>query len=325
MQLHLDETQLAVQEAVRSFCTDRFALDGVAGREGKAADPAAWKGLADLGVLGMLAGTVEDVGIVEAAIAFEELGAHLASGPVVWTAIAAPLVDGAAEGEVRVTGLTVDEHRGDLPLVVEHADEAQQVLVVHADRVEAVPAGELVVAPGAPLDPLTPVSVLERVPQGREVGDAAAAAQLRLQGTVLHAAALVGVARGALDVARNYALERVQFGVPIGSFQAIKHMLADMYVRVEMARAETYAAAALVKNPAAGDPQRSASAAKLLAGEAGLANARASVQILGGMGFTWDMLPHYFLKRAWVLEQGFGAGSTHATRLAAAVGAEVEV
>src|SRR5690606_18576702 len=152
----------------------------------------------------MLAGTVEDVGIVEAAIAFEELGAHLASGPVVWTAIAAPLVDGAAEGEVRVTGLTVDEHRGDLPLVVEHADEAQQVLVVHADRVEAVPAGELVVAPGAPLDPLTPVSVLERVPQGREVGDAAAAAQLRLQGTVLHAAALVGVARGALDVARNY-------------------------------------------------------------------------------------------------------------------------
>jgi alkylation response protein AidB-like acyl-CoA dehydrogenase len=130
------------------------------------------------------------------------------------------------------------------------------------------------------------------------------------------------VAQGALDVARTYALERQQFGVPIGSFQAVKHLLADMYVRLELARAESQAAAALSADPTAGDPDRAASAAKLLAGEAAIANARTATQILGGMGFTWDMLPHYYLKRAWVLEHGFGTASAHAAWLGAEVGAE---
>jgi alkylation response protein AidB-like acyl-CoA dehydrogenase len=130
---------------------------------------------------------------------------------------------------------------------------------------------------------------------------------------------LVGAAQGALDVARDYALEREQFGVPIGSFQAIKHMLADMFGRVELARAATYAAAAISVDPAAGDPDRAAATAKVLAGEAGIANGRAAVQILGGMGFTWDMLPHLFLKRSWVLENTFGTASSCATFLAETV------
>ena len=134
---------------------------------------------------------------------------------------------------------------------------------------------------------------------------------------------LVGAAQGALDVARDYALEREQFGVPIGSFQAIKHLLADMFARVELARAATYAAAAIAADPRAGDPARPAAAAKLLAGEAGIANGRAAVQILGGMGFTWDMLPHLFLKRSWVLEHLFGTASTHAAHLGSALGEEV--
>ena len=99
-------------------------------------------------------------------------------------------------------------------------------------------------------------------------------------------------------MARAYALEREQFGVPIGSFQAVKHLLADMYVRVEMARAATYAAAAIAAGRGDGDADLAASTAKHLAGEAGIANGRTAVQVLGGMGFTWEMLPHYFLKRA---------------------------
>jgi alkylation response protein AidB-like acyl-CoA dehydrogenase len=63
--------------------------------------------------------------------------------------------------------------------------------------------------------------------------------------------------------------------------------------------------------------------AKHLAGEAGHVNARVAVQVLGGMGFTWDMLPHYFLKRALVLDQAFGTSSAQAARIGAAVGAEV--
>ena len=61
----------------------------------------------------------------------------------------------------------------------------------------------------------------------------------------------------------------------------------------------------------------------LLAGEAGIANGRTAVQVLGGMGFTWEMLPHYFLKRAWVLEQSFGTGDVHALALGDALGSEV--
>jgi len=113
-------------------------------------------------------------------------------------------------------------------------------------------------------------------------------------------------------VARAYALEREQFGAPIGSFQAVKHLLADMYVRSSLAQSETYAAAAL-EDPAAG------AAAKVLAADAAIANAGTAVQVLGGMGFTWDMLPHYLLKRARVLEQSFGTADDHAGRLGSAL------
>jgi alkylation response protein AidB-like acyl-CoA dehydrogenase len=92
-----------------------------------------------------------------------------------------------------------------------------------------------------------------------------------------------------------------------------------MYVRVELARSATYAAAAIFDDERAGDITTASSTAKLLAGEAGLTNGRTAVQVLGGMGFTWEMLPHYFLKRAWVLEESFGAGDSHALTLSAAL------
>ncbi len=269
MQFHLDETQLALQDAVRTCCADIFSLERVAEREGRAAADSAWSTLADLGVLSMLVpGAVEGVGLVEATIAFEELGAHLSSGPLIWSTIAAPCIADIATGRVRVAG-ALAQHPDGLPVVVEHGGEADVVVVVHPDRVEAVASADL--GSGTtrePLDPLTPVLVLDSMPSGPVVGDEGLAHQMGLQGTILSAAALVGCARGALDVARNYALEREQFGVPIGSFQAIKHLLADMYVKVEMARAETYAAAAMANDPRSGDPSVSSSAAKVLAGDA---------------------------------------------------------
>ena len=85
--------------------------------------------------------------------------------------------------------------------------------------------------------------------------------------------------------------------MPIGSFQAVKHLLADMYVRHVLAQTEAYAAAATGED-------RTAAAARLLAAEAAIDNASAAIQVLCGMGFTWEMLPHYLLKRAWVLELG---------------------
>ena len=111
--------------------------------------------------------------------------------------------------------------------------------------------------------------------------------------------------------------------MPIGSFQALKHIMADMYVRVGLARSATYAAAAVLDDPAVGDADRSVSAAKLLAGEAAVENARASIQVLGGMGFTWEMAPHFLLKRALVLDQTFGTPTSHALAIAASLEKEV--
>src|SRR5690349_664944 len=107
MQFRFDDDQLAMRDAVRAFCAEHYALDSVAAREGARTDAATWSGLAELGVLGMLADD-SGVGVVEAALVFEELGAHLATGPILWSVLAAPFVPGVADGSVRVTGTEVD-------------------------------------------------------------------------------------------------------------------------------------------------------------------------------------------------------------------------
>jgi alkylation response protein AidB-like acyl-CoA dehydrogenase len=332
MQFRFDEDQQALREAVRRLCVDRFSLEQVAGREGVATDPASWAALADMGVLGVLADPdASGLGPVEAALVFEELGSSLASGPLLWSVLSASFVDGVAPGHVRVCGIQAGEGPAGSagPVVVEHGRESDVLIVLHPDRIEICPMPQVVerhdVVNAEPLDPLTPAVVLDSVPEGEVVAGRDAAVRLVQLGQVLAAAELVGAAQGALDLAQAYALERHQFDVPIGSFQAIKHLLADMYVRVELARAATCAAAALAVEDPSGELGHASSSAKLLAGEAGIDNGRASVQVLGGMGFTWEMLPHYFLKRSWVLENQFGSASGHGARLAVALGHEVQV
>ncbi len=322
MDFGVDDDQQAMRDAVRALCADRFALDRVAEREGLAADAATWDALAQLGVLGLLA-EGSGLGPVEATLAFEELGAHLAGGPLLWTVLAADRVVGAADGAVRVTGVEVAAWAAG-PVVVPHGAESDVLLVVHDDRVEQCRLVELDTLPGSSMDPLTPMVVLATVPGGEVVVEGVAVDDLRRTGALLASALLVGGAQAVLDEARAYALERQQFGVAIGSFQAVKHLLADCYVRVEMARAATYAAAALAAGRGEGDAGRAASTAKHLAGEAAVLNSRTAVQVLGGMGFTWDMLPHYFLKRAFVLDRAFGSAAHHAARLGDTVGSEGE-
>jgi alkylation response protein AidB-like acyl-CoA dehydrogenase len=117
------------------------------------------------------------------------------------------------------------------------------------------------------------------------------------------------------ELATEYARGREQFGRPIGGFQAVKHILADMFVRQELARSAAYAAGATLDDPAVGSAPRAASAAKLVAGEAAMKNARACVQVHGGMGYTWEIPAHYYLKRAWVLENVFGSIDEQAERM----------
>ncbi|MBW5262435.1 acyl-CoA dehydrogenase family protein, partial [Streptomyces poriferorum] len=142
------------------------------------------------------------------------------------------------------------------------------------------------------LDPGTP---LWRVPdlsayEGEVLPDGA---RLRCEGALLAAAEQLGSATRSLEAAVQHAGEREQFGAPIGVFQAVKHLCAGMLVRAEPARSAVYAAAVT------GDPVEAA-AAKLLADEAAVDNARDCLQVHGGMGFTWEADVHLRLKRAWL-------------------------
>lgn len=324
MEFRLDDEQLALQDTVLRFCAARFPLDRIREREGGRLDRAAWRELAGLGVFSLLvpeaAGGVGR-GMVDAAIAFEQLGLHLVSGPALWSTLAAPYVEGAASGDRLVGGL---DDPADEPVRVEHAEDLDALLILRADGVFLCAAPELPVFEAlAPFDPLTPVGRCAALPRGVRIGGAADAALLRRRGTVLAAAMLLGVAHAALETARRYALEREQFGAPIGSFQAVQHLLADMYVRTALARGAVYAAAAVLDDPEIGDPIRTGAAAKLLAGEAALENARVAVQIHGGVGFTWEMPPNYLLKRAWVLEHTFGDADLHADAIGGCIEASL--
>jgi alkylation response protein AidB-like acyl-CoA dehydrogenase len=111
----------------------------------------------------------------------------------------------------------------------------------------------------------------------------------------------VGVTSRLLDLAVAHAASREQFGKPIGSFQGLKHRLADSYVGLERARSLTYAAAMAVDDPAAevGSTWRAALLAKAAASEAAVEAARAAVQVHGAMGMTREHDVHLFLRRAW--------------------------
>jgi alkylation response protein AidB-like acyl-CoA dehydrogenase len=324
MDFHLDDDQLALQENVARFCRTRWPLERVGERPTGGLDHAAWKELVALGVTGVMVDEARGglgLGAVECAVVFEQLGYHLVPGPLLWSALAAQVIREVASGEITAGGT---EDRGAPLLFVEHAAEVDTFLVLRASGVSRIDAAEVPpAAEGEALDPLNTVGVFPALPEGTRIGDAAEAARLRRAGVVLAAALQLGISHAALDVAVAYSLEREQFGVPIGSFQALKHVMADMYVRTGLARSATYAAAAVLDDPAVGDVDRSASGAKLLAGEAAVENARASIQVLGGMGFTWGMAPHFLLKRALVLDQAFGTPTSHALALGAALAEEI--
>jgi len=203
---------------------------------------------------------------------------------------------------------------------VEHLDAIDTLMVLRDDGVYQIDPGILKAEPVAvPLDPLTPMHYVAQLPPGDRIGDASDAARLWLDGGAIAAAQLLGIAESTLELATQYALAREQFGRIIGGFQAIKHILADMFVRQEVARAAVYAAGATIDDPVVGDVARAVSAAKLVCGDAAMKNSRACIQVHGGMGYTWEVPAHYFLKRTWVLESVFGTGEEHEMRMAGKV------
>jgi len=334
MDFQLSEDQRALQQGIRSFCDDRYRFERIAELAREPALRDDWQALAGMGVFGLRLPEREGgvgLGMAEAAVVFAELGRCLAPGPILWSHLLAALIPGAASGETLVGGLDCAhggaewsgrgdaESRGAALVLIESGAELDALAVLRGDGVHRIDGPALAAGGkgGAPLDPLTPLVQLPALPQGERIADADAAAKLRLEGAVLVAALQLGIAESALELAVAHAKTREQVGRPSASFQAIQHFGADMFTRQELARAAVDAAAATLDDPEIGDPTRAAAAARIVAGEAAMKNARQCIQIHGGMGYTWEMPPHYYLKRALVLEQTLTPTDTHCETMAA--------
>jgi len=221
----------------------------------------------------------------------------------------------ALEGEAR---LVLDGHAADLLVVAADADGACSLFAVPASArgVERRPHATMDQTRRFAAVTFRGVEVGADALAGAEGQGADALARALDLARVAIAAEQVGGAQRCLDMAVGYAQERVQFGRPIGSFQAIKHKCADMMVAVESARSAAYWSACVAAE-AGPELPLAASLAKAWCSEAYFRCAADALQIHGGVGFTWEYDVHLHLKRARSMEQFLGSPAWHRERVAA--------
>ncbi len=320
-----------------------------------------WKALAEMGVVGLTVPEAHGgLGLSELdlVLLLEEAGRAALPEPLLeTTALAAPLLagSGGAAGPGEVARHWLDQiasgnaaaaigttsigttPTGTAPIsssgmpalagaygadvyILEHGggDNGPEIHVVTADAVQVTPVGSL--------DPTRRLGTVTWEPSSATVlvaGDDADRAldQLATRAAVSTAAELVGLADRMIAIAAEYAKDRTQFGKPIGSFQAVKHLLAGAQVKLEFARPVTYGAAWAL---AEGEPDagRAASVAKAYASDAAAEAARVSLQVHGAIGYTWECDLHLFLKRAWALASSWGDAAQHRSNVLASVVAE---
>ena len=316
MDFDLTDDQHALQAGIRQFCDDRFPPD-VARRFGETGgfDRAAWQELAALGTFAIaLAEENGGVGLatIDAVLVHEVLGGALVPGPLVASTLAAGLVDGVLDGRVVPAVLNLSAHDG-IPHAIEHLRDADVLLIVADDGVRVVETAAVKAeVVEHPLDPTTPVSMVTDLPAGEQVADTEESMRLRTLGSLLSSALLVGIAARVTEISVQYAKDRRQFDRPIGSFQAVQHMLADAFAVTEIARASVHAAGVIVDDPEIADVARAVAGARVLSALAARDNTRTCIQVHGGIGVTWEFDAHLYLKRAWVLMTAFGSADTAA-------------
>lgn len=291
------------------------------------------------------------LGALELAVLAEELGRAVSPLPFVPTAAVAPVLlspsDHAAAGAllariasgeavVAVAGLDTDN----TPLTLQSGLVCGEVTVPFAAGasawlapVQAVDGLAVVLVdphgagaqctPVSSIDELVPVARVQLINAPATVlmqGDAATRAwqQARLQAAVICAFEQLGGAERALEIARDYALERFTFGRPIGANQAVKHRLADMAVKIELARSNAWFGAWALVNHAPELPMAAASA-RLSALEAHAFAATESLHLHGGIGYTWEADCHLHYKRARLLSLTLGDAGAWSEHLLNAV------
>jgi alkylation response protein AidB-like acyl-CoA dehydrogenase len=283
MDFALNDDQLELKQQARAWLADRFPLD----RDWDSTEDR-WAELAELGWLDV---AEAGLGFLEEALLLEELGYACYPGPYIATVgFALPWL--SAEQRARVAA---GEERWSVD-VDGFVPWLGSVDFVVADGGTAFPArGE----DRPSVDPSRPLGVLERGDGEPLAGD-----RNLPRARTASAAEALGVAQRALDLGVEHAKTRLQFGKPIGTYQAVSHPLAQTYTDVELARSLVYWAAWCV----AEEDERAtlaAAAAKAFATEAAVVACERSIQVHGGIGFTWEHPLHRFYKRALWLE-GFG-------------------
>jgi acyl-CoA dehydrogenase len=354
MRFQLNDEQRALQDAVRSWLRDRLGPDKVRevyeDPEGDGIPSYAWQAYGEQGWLAVLVPEEHDgvgLGLLEAAVIARNLGAGTAPGPWLGTVLAGEAVrlHGSAEqksawlpriaaGEVKgavallspgapptpagAPAVAKDGALSGVLELVEYGAQADVLVVAAQDGLYLVDPAQASVQPhpGA-LDRTTRLATItldatpgERLESSDEWQD------LLDRAAVLAASDLAGIARRALSDTVDYDKTRVQFGKPVGSFQALQHALADVHLSVTMAEyAATYAAHAL--DTGAPDKDLAVSVAKSKTGDAADQATSAMIQFHGGIGFTWEHHAHFLLKRAKRLQYAYGDATQHRERIAA--------
>jgi alkylation response protein AidB-like acyl-CoA dehydrogenase len=334
MHFAFTEHQLLFRDSVRALLTRECSPSVVraAWSEDVAGLIGPWASLAELGVLG---GVLDErdggLGLndLDLVLVLEETGRAALPGPVVeHTAVALRLLESLGSDELKkqwlaraASGEALVALSLDAVPYVSHADAASLVILQRADALHAVPRADVRIAPQRSVDGSRRLCRVEfdagphtLLATGATALDAIALAFDR--GTVGTAAQMIGLGQHMLDMTVEYVKTRQQFGQPIGSFQAIKHALANVMIALEMARPVVYRAAHSLTNvTAANERALHASMAKIYASDAALSAARAALQCHGAIGYSAEHDLHMWMKRAWSLSNAWGDTRFHRDRV----------
>jgi alkylation response protein AidB-like acyl-CoA dehydrogenase len=328
MNFELSEDQVEIKRTARELLAARSTWEKV--REHATAgedDAKLWAELSELGWPGIAVDEGsggQGLGMVELCALLEELGYACAVTPFLGTVLAALAIAHAGSEEQKAAWLpklASGEATGSLAIrdgIAPDADGADVIVVVDGDSATLVTGGA---DPAGAIDPTRRYGRVT-APAGEPLPGDVAAALARAQVAV--SAELLGICQRALDMTVEYVKERKQFGVPVGSFQAVQHKAAQMLLDTESVRSVSYYAAWA----ADADPEHLAAAAamaKASASQAARSVTSAAIQLHGGIGFTWEADVHWLFKRAQVLAPYLGGAGAQRARIAELAAADAAV
>jgi alkylation response protein AidB-like acyl-CoA dehydrogenase len=327
MDFGLTDDQREIQRTARDMLAGRASAARVREHaEARTSDEALWKELSELGWPGIAVSESyggQGLGQVELSILCEELGRSLAPVPFLGSVMAATVLEhggsqeqcerwlpGLASGEmVGALGSAVD---GRAELVI-GAPEAQVIVLVEPDgSARAIAAEEAELSPIESIDPTRSAAAVSALGEEGALPDSCVGLGRAL---ISVSSELVGVCDRALAMTVEYVKDRKQFGVPVGSYQAVSHRCAQMLLETEKARST----AAFAAWTADADPERLAEAAamaKAAASDAGREVTASAIQMHGGIGFTWEADVHWLFKRAQLDATLLGGSKRHRAQLA---------